>query len=58
MRIGKLDLLRERVMSFLQSRGYKQGSFKMYNRTYNELAHFMEPVSYTHLDVYKRQVES
>ena len=42
MRIGKLDLLRERVMSFLQSRGYKQGSFKMYNRTYNELAHFME----------------
>ena len=42
MRIGKLYLLRERVMSFLQSRGYKQGSFKMYNRTYNELAHFME----------------
>ena len=42
MQKGKLNLLRERVMSFLQSRSYKQGSFKMYNRTYNELADFME----------------
>lgn len=42
MRAEKIDLLRERVMSFLQSRRYKQESFKMYNCTYNELEHFMK----------------
>lgn len=47
---GKLNLLRERVMSFLQSRSYKQGSFKMYNRTYNELADFMEREKMTDYD--------
>lgn len=50
MQKGKLNLLRERVMSFLESRSYKQGSFKMYNRTYNELADFMEREKMTDYD--------
>jgi len=41
MQKENLSLLRQRVMSFMQERHYKKGSFINYNRTFNELANFM-----------------
>lgn len=47
MQKENLNLLRQRVMSFMQERLYKKGSFVNYNRTFNELANFMNELKLT-----------